>query len=241
MKKNSTDNLGSTSSLNKSNRQERIDLIERAKQRLSEIRIKKNSTIESKNEVDEDDPLGIKKQTSYAPQPLNFSYKKLSPPTEFSDKDSKPSIINFVPEAGISIKKDNNFPQLKKRFSKFQSRGFSRRLGRDLGSSAIAAEGDINTSSSKNILGEPLTSSPLNSLPNSNQDVSRSSYRLRGRNSDTNKTSTTTANTNTDSENYEKKKYKVHGLENLKDVFKSAIEDDIKKEQSVEYESPEEK
>lgn len=52
----------------KSNRQERIDLIERAKQRLSEIRIKKNSTIESKNEVDEDDPLGIKKQTSYAPQ-----------------------------------------------------------------------------------------------------------------------------------------------------------------------------
>ena len=38
-----------------------------------------------------------------------------------------------------------------------------------------------------------------------------------------------------------KKKYKVHGLESVKDVFKSAMLDDIKKEQSVEYESPEEK
>jgi len=43
-------------------------LIERAKQRLNEIRLKKNSVLESNNKIDENDPLGIKKQTSYAPQ-----------------------------------------------------------------------------------------------------------------------------------------------------------------------------
>jgi len=136
----------------------------------------------------------------------------------------------------IGIRKDNNFPQLKKRFSKFQSRGFSKRLGRDVPS---AVENGIGNSS--NILGTQLTSSPLESVSNS-QEVNKSSYRLR-RNQELNRTSSSDASENptNEKEKVEKKKYKVHGLESIKDVFKSAIEDDIKKEQSVEYESPEEK
>ncbi|ORX82345.1 hypothetical protein BCR32DRAFT_292732 [Anaeromyces robustus] len=232
MKKNSMNNSESTSSINNSTRQDRIDLIQRAKQRLSEIREKKNSVLESKNNIDEDDPLGIKKQTSYAPQPLNFSLKKLSPPTEFNDKDSKPATVSFVPEAGISIKKDNNFPQLKKRFSKFQSRSFlNKRLGRDAASAA-----ETGTS----ILGGNIISSPIESVSNSNQDVNRSSYKLKNRKSELN-LNNNNDNDNKDKEKFEKKKYKVRHLDNVKEVLKSAIEDDIKKEQSVEYESPEEK
>jgi len=113
-----------------------------------------------------------------------------------------------------------------------------------------------------------MINSPIETLENNNQDGNRSSFKLRGRNLDANKTNAAT-NASMENEIYEKKKvyiytyiyinfffiikstkcsiylnkkkYKVHGMENVKDVFKSAIEDDIKNERSVEYESPEEK
>ena len=90
---------------------------------------------------------------------------------------------------------------MKKRFSKFQSRTFSKRLGRDV---ASAAEVETPSDSTRNILGGEYTASPLESVSNS-QDVNRSSYRLR-RNSELNKAnSADNTNTTNDNEKYEKK------------------------------------